>query len=379
MHRRYAERGLRRDLDQHLGHPGRHERRARLAGHAAGRLDATGAPGDRLARQATADAGRVGERGGGVQPPRRRRPTSRACERFELLARVFEEEPPDLVLLETMSLIRELTFAAVQALRRHAATRSGSASAAAATACAACSASTGAVPRATSSAAPPAASRRWASSRCSINCMPPDHVAGMLPWLRDFTDLPLGVYPNLGYYTESGWRFDRAIGGRGVRRARRSAGARRARSIIGGCCGVRPEHIERGARRARRHPARAQRPPRRRRLADAGAARAARRAARPWTRRSAAGACTRCDSPSSSVDPGVFVPTPGQLADLEAPVPRAGSAPASAASTSAAARGLLTVQLALNGAAHVHAIDIDERAVANTLTQRVPQRRRPIA
>ena len=29
--------------------------------------------------------------------------------------------------------------------------------------------------------------------------------------------------------------------------------------------------------------------------------------------------------------------------------------------------GILTVQLALNGAAHVHAIDIDERAVANTL------------
>ena len=31
-----------------------------------------------------------------------------------------------------------------------------------------------------------------------INCLPPDHVEGMLPWLRDFTDLPLGVYPNLG-------------------------------------------------------------------------------------------------------------------------------------------------------------------------------------
>jgi hypothetical protein len=27
----------------------------------------------------------------------------------------------------------------------------------------------------------------------AINCIPPDHVAGMLSWLRDFTDLPLGV------------------------------------------------------------------------------------------------------------------------------------------------------------------------------------------
>src|SRR4029453_12786334 len=48
-----------------------------------------------------------------------------------------------------------------------------------------------------------------------INCIPPDHVEGMLSWLRDFTDLPLGAYPNLGYYTESGWAFDREIGGGG--------------------------------------------------------------------------------------------------------------------------------------------------------------------
>ncbi len=38
--------------------------------------------------------------------------------------------------------------------------------------------------------------------------------------------------------------------------------------------------------------------------------------------------------------------------------------------------GLLAVQLARNGAAHVHAIDIDAAAVKNTLDERVPQRRR---
>ena len=27
-----------------------------------------------------------------------------------------------------------------------------------------------------------------------------------LSWLRDFTDLPLGVYPNLGYLSAAGWR-----------------------------------------------------------------------------------------------------------------------------------------------------------------------------
>ena len=79
------------------------------------------------------------------------------------------------------------------------ASRCGSASAAAATACAASSASTGAARRATSSAAWRAASRRSGVRALLINCLPPDHVPGMLPWLRDFTDLPLGVYPNLGY------------------------------------------------------------------------------------------------------------------------------------------------------------------------------------
>ena len=38
--------------------------------------------------------------------------------------------------------------------------------------------------------------------------------------------------------------------------------------------------------------------------------------------------------------------------------------------------GILTVQLGLNGATRVHAIDIDPAAVANTHGERVPQRRR---
>ena len=63
----------------------------------------------------------------------------------------------------------------------------------------------------------------------AINCIPPDHVAGMLSWLRDFTDLPLGVYPNLGYLSAAGWRHEPRH-----RRARstpswRCAGATRAR------------------------------------------------------------------------------------------------------------------------------------------------------
>ena len=68
----------------------------------------------------------------------------------------------------------------------------------------------------------------------------------MLPWLRDFTDLPLGVYPNLGYYSDAGWRYEEEIAGEEFAElalAWRDEGAQ----IVGGCCGVGPDHIARGA------------------------------------------------------------------------------------------------------------------------------------
>src|SRR4029079_15101496 len=75
-----------------------------------------------------------------------------------------------------------------------------------------------------------------------INCMPPDHVPGMVSWLRDFTDLPLGVYPNLGYLSAQGWRSETAIGGEEYAELAlqwRDEGAQ----IVGGCCGVGVEHV----------------------------------------------------------------------------------------------------------------------------------------
>lgn len=45
-----------------------------------------------------------------------------------------------------------------------------------------------------------------------INCRPADHVPGMVSWLRDFTDMPLGIYPNLGRYLDPGWQFDEKTG-----------------------------------------------------------------------------------------------------------------------------------------------------------------------
>ncbi len=75
-----------------------------------------------------------------------------------------------------------------------------------------------------------------------INCLPADHIPGMLPWLRDFTDRPLGVYPNLGRYLDPGWKFDERVGPEEYAQLAlqwREEGAQ----IVGGCCEVTPEHI----------------------------------------------------------------------------------------------------------------------------------------
>jgi methionine synthase I (cobalamin-dependent) len=74
-----------------------------------------------------------------------------------------------------------------------------------------------------------------------LGCIPPDHVDGTLSYLRDFTDLPLGVTPNLGYPTSDGWRSDANSDDHYARAAMRwrEEGAQ----IIGGCCGVGPGQI----------------------------------------------------------------------------------------------------------------------------------------
>jgi homocysteine S-methyltransferase len=80
-----------------------------------------------------------------------------------------------------------------------------------------------------------------------LGCIPPDHVDGMLSHLRDFTDLPLGVHPNLGYLTSEGWQVDPDAGpDQFARMAVRWRGE--GAQLIGGCCGVGPEQI--GAARA---------------------------------------------------------------------------------------------------------------------------------
>jgi S-methylmethionine-dependent homocysteine/selenocysteine methylase/SAM-dependent methyltransferase len=286
-------------------------------------------------------------------------------ETLQLLARVFEDEPPDLVLLETMTLIRhDLTFATVGVMletglpvwlsfRR---CRQG--------VCGVYGQHWG----------PPEgdvfgrAARRLEAMGVSallINCLPPDHVPGVLPWLRDFTDLPLGVYPNLGYYTSDGWSFDRTVGEEEYARMAlswREEGA----AIVGGCCGVRPELIA-GARRAvggvpaghvRTHGG-----PEREHTTAAPAAQAP--VPRPWT--DARGRrLFPLPFPEIVVEPGVFVPTQGSFLVWKHLFEAAVGAGARCVDIGCGT-GVLAIQLALNGAQSVHAIDIDRRAVANTL------------
>lgn len=314
----------------------------------------------RLAREAAAGAGRGDEvavafsLNGDVDTPDGR-------ETIRLLTRAYEEEPPDLILLETLSLVRSSTYATVEALletgipvwlsfRR---CRQG--------VCGVYGEHWGGP----EGDAFGRAARRFEEmgvGALAINCIPPDHVAGMLAWLRDFTDLPLGVYPNLGYLSVAGWREEPGVHGREYAElalAWRDEGAQ----IVGGCCGVRPEHL------AAARTALADTKPGHLRPAVGSEDESARlntEAVHPWE--DARGRdLYPLGLPEISVEDGVFEPTQGSFLTWKY-LYREGVGAHQRCLDIGCGSGLLTVQLARNGAAHVHAIDIDERSVKNTLT-----------
>jgi S-methylmethionine-dependent homocysteine/selenocysteine methylase/SAM-dependent methyltransferase len=318
--------------------------------------------GVRLAREAIAEGDREGEVAvafsinGDVDTPDGR-------ETIRLLARAFEEDPPDLILMETLTLIRSSTYATVEALldtglpvwlsfRR---CRHG--------VCGVYGEHWGGP----EGDAFGRAARRFEEmgiGALALNCLPPDHVTGMLAWLRDFTDLPLGVYPNLGYLSEAGWRHEAGVdAGEYAQLALRwrEEGAQ----IVGGCCGVGPEQIA-AARAAldRTKPGHARPealPDDTGRPASADA-----RAPQRWTD-SRGRVLYPLDYPDMTCEPGVFVPTQGSLMVWKY-LYREGIGAHQRCLDIGSGTGLLTVQLARNGAAHVHGIDISEAAVRNTMT-----------
>ncbi len=318
--------------------------------------------GVRLARAAAAEAGRADEVAvafsinGDVDTPDGR-------ETIRLLARAFEEDGPDLILLETLSLVRTSTYATVESLlatglpvwlsfRR---CRHG--------VCGVYGEHWGGP----EGDAFGRAARRFEEmgvGALAINCVPPDHVTGMLSWLRDFTDLPLGVYPNLGYLSAAGWRHELSIGGpryAELALSWREEGAQ----IIGGCCGVGPEHLAAarvaldGTKPGHRRPdvATAE-------LRDTWPSNG--RSVPRW--RDARGReLFPLDFPEIRCEPGVFEPTQGSFLIWKY-LYREGIGAHQRCLDIGCGTGLLTVQLARNGAAHVHAIDIDDAACQNTLT-----------
>jgi S-methylmethionine-dependent homocysteine/selenocysteine methylase/SAM-dependent methyltransferase len=313
--------------------------------------------GVRLARRAVEEGGRSAECAVAftiseeVNSPQRRGT-------IDLLPRVFEEDPPDLILLETLTLIRDpSTFETVEQLlglglpvwlsfRR---CRHG--------VCGVFGQHWG----------PPEgdlfgrAARRLEGMGVDallVNCLPVDHVDGMISWLRDFTALPLGVYPNLGHLAGQRWRFDDAIGPTeyaALARTWRDEGAQ----IVGGCCGVTSEHIAAVVSELAET-----KPGRRRPPIDLAIEAAVPSPVASWEDERGR-VVYPLPFPDLAIDEGVFVPTTGSYLVWKTLFNnRLGEG--KVCLDVGCGCGILTVQLGLNGAARVHAIDIDARAVANT-------------
>ena len=313
----------------------------------------------RLARQAVGEAGRTGECAIAfaiseeANSPERR-------ETLELLGRALADDPPDFLLMETMTLVRDpATYDTVELLlelglpvwlsfRR---CRHG--------VCGVQGQHWG----------PPEgdlfgrAARRFEEMGIDallVNCLPVDHVEGMISWLRDFTGLPLGAYANLGMYTGREWHFDEDVGPAeyaALALEWREEGAQ----IIGGCCGVTPAHIAalvtglEGTKPGHRRP----------RETVAVLEDTAPSEARPWLDERGK-PLYPLPFPELAVDPGVFVPTIGSYLAWKN-LFSTGAGEGLRCLDVGCGCGILAVQLALNGAAHVHAIDIDRDAVANTM------------
>jgi homocysteine S-methyltransferase len=75
-----------------------------------------------------------------------------------------------------------------------------------------------------------------------VNCLPPEFIRGVATWLREYTSLPLGAYPNVGKYLDYEWDFStNPTAAQFVAEAK--LWIDEGMQIVGGCCGTRPEHI----------------------------------------------------------------------------------------------------------------------------------------
>jgi homocysteine S-methyltransferase len=319
--------------------------------------------GVRLARQAIDEAGKTDQiavafsLNGDVERPEQQGT-------LELLTRVFESDPPDLILMETLSLIRDnMTFPAVEVMlqtgipvwlsfRR---CRHG--------VCSIYGHHWGG-PEGDLFGRAARQFEKMGVKALMINCLPIDHVTGMIPWLRDFTDLPLGAYPNSGRYLDPGWKFDDSMTPERYADYTlqwRSEGAQ----ILGGCCGTTPQHIA-AAKQAladskRGHPQSISTRPGER----IDVLHVDQPVPQPW-QDDKGRVLYPLQFPEIVVDRGVFHPTQGSFLIWKFLFESRVGARQRCLDVGCGS-GLLSIQMALNGAEHVHAIDIQREAVANTL------------
>jgi S-methylmethionine-dependent homocysteine/selenocysteine methylase len=197
--------------------------------------------GIRLARQAVDEAGRGGECA--VAFCANSALLDRKAQgRLEVLSWAWQAEPPDLVILETLEAVPdELALETIEmvtatGLPVWVSFRRGEE---------AMSRADGTpVPDPDPRAFPEALSRLESIGVRAIlvNCVPPGGIPATVESLKSATTLPVGCYPNLGHGAGAEWEFDTEVGPRdyaGMARSWLDAGAQ----VIGGCCGVTPEHI----------------------------------------------------------------------------------------------------------------------------------------
>jgi len=288
----------------------------------------------------------------------------------ELLLKVFEDTPPDLVMFETLSLVDEnFTISAIEMLidagwpvwmsfRRcrygvcgiHGQVWGG--------------------PEGDYFGRLANKLERCGIDALLINCQPTERVSGTIPWLRDFTNLPLGVYPNLGRHVDPNWVFDESVVPDDFAELAlcwRAEGAQ----IIGGCCGVGPREIQAVSDRLQGVPTGnlkfdSSGKPRQERVLDNHANVEDLPAVAPW-KDTTGRTVFPLPLPEIIVNPGVFVPTQGSYLIWKYLL-NSGVGGNSRCLDVGCGAGILAVQLALNGATEVVAIDIEKEAVANTMT-----------
>ncbi len=289
--------------------------------------------------------------------------TESQLETVELLLRVFERHRPDLILFESLSLIEEnFTLKAIELLinsgwpvwtsfRR---CRDG--------VCGIYGQLWGG-PEGDYFGRLARKLERLGVSALLINCLPLERVPGTISWLRNYTALPLGVYPNLGRLVEKGWHFDDTVVPEEFAKEGRNWRAEGAQ-IIGGCCGVGPSEIASLVGATKSDP-----------LIDPKTATHA-----TTSRKSAVAAAEPqhwedprgrslfpLPMPEIVVEPDVFIPTQGSYLVWKHLFNHQIGADKQCIDVGCGA-GILSVQLARNGARQVVALDIDKAAVANTLT-----------